>query len=350
MIRPVKIQGRPIGPDNPCYIVAEISANHNQSYEKAERLIELAKKAGADAVKLQTYTPDTMTIDCDNKYFRIKDGPWKGQTLYQLYKKAYTPWEWHAGLKKRADALGITFFSTPFDATSADFLEQLGVPAYKIASFEIVDIPLIRHVAAKGKPIIVSTGMATLDEVAEAVKTIKAAGNDKIILLKCTSGYPALPEEMNLVNIDLLSTRFKVPVGLSDHSMDSRVVIAATAMGICLIEKHLTEKRSDGGPDAGFSLEPHEFKRMVEDVRITGKTMGKKGLRPSRGESQNLLFRRSLFAVANVKKGERFTGANVRSIRPGNGLKPAEMGKIIGRRAAADVGKGTPIAWKHVAQ
>jgi pseudaminic acid synthase len=345
MMKNIKIDNKMIGPDYPCYIIAEMSANHNQDFEKAKNLIEIAKECGSDAVKMQTYTPDTLTIDCNNEFFRIKDGPWKGQTLYELYKKAYMPWDWQADLKKYADEIGITLFSTPFDKTAVDFLEKIGVAAYKIASFEVVDIPLIRYVASKGKPVIVSTGMASNEEIELAVKTIKEQGNNDIILLKCTSAYPAKIEEMNLSNIRLLSETFEVIAGLSDHSMDERVAMAAVSIGAKVIEKHVTISRSDGGPDISFSLEPNEFKKMVENIRVVEKAIGNSGLEPTQGEKENIIFRKSIFVADDIKRGERFTEKNIRCIRPGHGLNPKYYEEILGQKVSKDLKRGSPLTW-----
>ena len=274
MIKEIAINNRRIGPGQPCYIIAEVSANHNQEFSKAKKLVMLAKQAGADAAKLQTYTADTITLNCDNKYFQIKDGPWKGQTLYELYQQAYTPWEWQEQLKKYADEIGITLFSSPFDKTAVDFLEQINVPAYKIASFELLDIPLVKYIASKGKPVIISTGMATLGEIDEAVQAIRNAGGKQISLLKCTSAYPAPPEESNLLTISHMAQAFDVPVGLSDHTLGIAVSVTAVALGASIIEKHFTLSRDIPSPDSTFSLEPNEFKEMVDAIRTAEKAIG----------------------------------------------------------------------------
>jgi N-acetylneuraminate synthase len=327
------------------YIVAEMSANHNQSYDQAVRVLRAAKESGADAIKLQTYTADTLTIPCDNSYFKIGKGTlWEGRTLYDLYNEAYTPWEWHEKLQKEAATLGLDFFSTPFDHTAVDYLEKLNVPAHKIASFEIVDIPLLRYVAQTKKPIIMSTGMSTREEIAEAVDTVRNAGNSQLVLLKCVSAYPAQPEDMNLRTIADLSTTFNVPVGLSDHTMGIVVPVAAVAAGAVMIEKHFTLSRKTPGPDSAFSLEPAEFKAMVESVRMAEKALGGIQYGPSEREQASRVFRRSLFVVNDVKKGEIFSEKNVRSIRPGNGLHPRFFNDIIGRRATQDIQKGTPLS------
>ena len=341
----MRINNRSIGPTYPVYIVAEMSANHNQNFDQAVATIKAAKRAGADAIKLQTYTPDTMTLDCDNKYFRIKGTIWEGQTLYDLYKQAYTPWEWQPKLKKFAEEIKLDFFSTPFDETAVDFLEEMQVPAYKIASFESVDLPLIRKVAKTHKPIILSTGMASLAEIDEAVQTIKEAGGTELILLKCTSAYPAPPGKMNLRTIPHLSNAFGVPTGLSDHSMSLAVPVAAVTLGACVIEKHFTLSRKNPSLDSSFSLEPEEFREMVDAVRTTEKAIGQVFYGLSKPEKESRIFRRSLFAAENIKTGEEITLNNIRSIRPGHGLHTRYLNKIIGRRAKKDIQQGTPISW-----
>lgn len=340
----LEINGRPIGPGNSVYIVAEMSANHGQNFDQAVKILDAAKQAGADAVKLQTYTPDTMTIDCDNKYFHTKGTIWEGKNLYELYGEAYTPWDWQPKLKEIAEGLGLHLFSAPFDSSAVDFLEQMGVPAHKVASFEIVDLPLLRKIAKTGKPIIMSTGMATLAEIDEAVQTVREAGGTQLALLKCTSAYPALPEEMNLHTIPHLAEAFDVPVGLSDHTLGIAVPVAAVALGACIIEKHITLSRADGGPDSAFSLEPHEFKAMVEAVRVAEKALGTVHYGVSDAEAKSRVFRRSLFVVKDVKEGEEFTAENVRSIRPGHGLHTRYLDEVIRRRASRDIPKGTPVS------
>jgi pseudaminic acid synthase len=342
----VEIAKRKIGPGYPTFMIAEMSANHNQNFNEAVEIIQAAKQCGADAVKLQTYTPDTLTLDCHSECFRIEGTPWKGKTLYNLYAEAYTPWEWQPELKKIADEVGIILFSTPFDTTSVDFLEDhVNVPAYKIASFEIVDIPLIEYVARKGKPIIMSTGMTSLEEIKEAVEAARKAGAGDIALLKCTSAYPALPEEMNLRTIPHLAETFQVVAGLSDHTLGIAVPVAAAAIGASVIEKHFTLSRNNGGPDASFSLEPDEFREMVEAIRTVEKAMGEVcyGLTPR--EERNKVFRRSLFVVKDIKAGEILTEEHVRSIRPGCGLHPRFLKDIIGKKAKRDLKKGTPMNW-----
>ena len=344
------INSRQIGKGKPTYIIAEMSANHNQDFNQAVRIIEAAKEAGADAVKLQTYTPDTITLDCDNDYFRIKGTIWEGKNLYELYREADTPWEWQPKLKKIANNMGIDLFSTPFDHTAVDFLEKMDVPVYKVASFELVDISLLRKIAQTGKPIIMSTGMATLAEIDEAVNSIREAGGTELALLKCTSAYPAQPEEVNLRTITHLSETFSVPVGLSDHTLGIAVPIASVAMGACIIEKHFTLSRSIHGPDSAFSLEPHEFKMMVEAVRTAEKALGSVRYGASKHEAGSLAFRRSLFVVRDIKAGEKFSRDNVRSIRPGYGLHTRNFENILGQYATRDIERGTPLAWDLVGE
>lgn len=309
-----------------------------------------AKHAGADAVKLQTYTPDTLTIDCANEHFQIGAGtPWAGRTLYELYQEAYMPWEWQPRLKAVADDLGLPLFSSPFDRTAVDFLDDMGVPAYKIASFEVVDLPLIEYVARKRQPMIISTGMATLGEIDEALSAAHYGGATQIALLKCSSAYPAPPEEMHLRTIPHLASAFGLPVGLSDHSPGITVAVAAVALGACIVEKHLTLSRAAGGPDSAFSLEPHEFRALVEAVRTAEQARGAVCYGPHEHELPSRAFRRSLFVVHDVKAGEPFTGENVRSIRPGNGLPPKVLPAVLGRRASRDLTRGTPLRWDHLA-
>jgi len=329
---------------NKILIIAEISANHNKSFDLAVKTIKAIKKSGADAVKIQTYTPDTMTINCKNKYFQINKGTlWDGQTLYDLYKKAYTPWEWQPKLKKIAEELGLIFFSTPFDKTAVDFLEKMKVPMYKVASFEITDIPLIEYIASKKKPIIISTGIAELKDIEKAIKACKRMGNNDIILLKCTSAYPAPYEEMNLLTIPDMINRFKLPIGLSDHSMGWEVPVAAVSLGAKVIEKHFILDRKLGGPDSAFSMEPDEFAEMVKAVRNVEKALGKVSYKLSPKVKKSRIFARSLFVVEDIKKGEIFTEKNIRSIRPGYGLHPEYYHKILGKKARINIKKGTPL-------
>jgi len=345
----MRIGRRNVGPEYPVYIVAELSANHNRSFEDAVRIVGAAKEAGADAVKLQTYTPDTITISSDREEFRIGGGTiWDGRTLHDLYAEAYTPWDWQPRLKKLADDLGMDLFSSAFDATAVDFLEEMGVPAHKVASFELVDIPLIQKMARTGKPLIMSTGMATVEEIEEAVERARQAGAKEIALLKCTNAYPAAAEEMNLRTIPELSRRFAVPVGLSDHTMGIAVPVAAVALGACIIEKHLTLSRATPGPDSAFSLEPQEFKAMVDAVRTAEKALGSVNFGVSPHEQASRGFRRSLFVVQDMDEGEAFTVANVRSIRPGNGLHPRHFAEVLGKNAAQGIKRGTPLSWEHV--
>ena len=340
---------REIGPARPVYVVAEMSANHNQDFEQAVRILHAASESGADAIKLQTYTPDTLTIDCDREFFRIGGTIWEGRTLYGLYAEAYTPWDWQPKLKTVANDLGLDFFSTPFDATAVDFLETVGVPAYKVASFEIVDLPLIRRIARTGKPMILSTGMATLAEIDEAVRTARGAGATQIALLKCTSAYPAPPEEMNLRTIPHLAEAFGVPVGVSDHTLGIAVPVAAVAVGACIVEKHFTLSRRLHGPDSAFSLEPDDFKAMVVAIREAEKALGGVRYQATENESGSRAFRRSLFVVQDVRAGEPFTDQNVRSIRPGFGLHTRYLPEVLGRRARRDIERGTPLAWDLIA-
>jgi pseudaminic acid synthase len=349
MAAQIRIGQRTIGLGHPVYVIAEVSANHHQKVDEAVKIIHAAKAAGCDAVKLQTYTADTITIACDREPFRVGGGTiWDGRNLHELYSEAYTPWEWQPRLKQVANDLGLDLFSTPFDDTAVDFLEEMGVPAHKVASFELVDIPLIRKMARMGKPLIMSTGMATVEEIEEAMHAARQAGAGQIALLKCTSAYPAAAEEMNLRTIPELSRRFGVPAGLSDHTMGIAVPVAAVALGACIIEKHITLSRSEPGPDSAFSLEPHEFKAMVEAVRVAEKALGEVHFGCSAKEASSRVFRRSLFVVQNVKRGDLFTAENVRSIRPGHGLHTRHLLEVMGRHAACDIERGTPLSWELV--
>ena len=350
IIAPVITLGRrQIGASYPVYIIAELSANHNQDFQQAVKVIHAAKDSGADAIKLQTYTADTITIRSDRDLFRIKGGTlWDGATLHDLYGQAYTPWEWQPKLKQVANDLGMDLFSSAFDATAVDFLQGMDVPAHKVASFELVDLPLIKKMAATGKPLIISTGMATLEEITEAVNAAQGAGASQIALLKCTSAYPASPESMNLRTIPELSRRFGVPVGLSDHTMGVAVPVAAAALGACIIEKHLTLSRELKGPDSAFSLEPHEFQTMVEAVRAGQAALGTIKFGVNADDAKSRIFRRSLFIVKDVKQGERFTEENVRSIRPANGLHTRHLSEVLGKPAAHDIERGTPLSWDLV--
>ena len=343
------IGNRVIGGDAPCWVVAEVSANHNQSFARACDIIRAAKEAGADAVKLQTYTADTLTLESDREWFRIGgDSLWAGKTLYELYGEAYTPWEWHPQLFEVARSAGLECFSTPFDSTAVDLLEQCDVAVYKIASFELVDVPLLKKVASTGKPVIASVGMASLAEIEEAVQTLRRYGAPSVALLKCTSAYPASPSDMNLRTIAHLADAFDVVAGLSDHTMGSHVAVAAVTLGAKIIEKHFTIRRADGGPDSTFSMEPEEFAAMVRDIRQVESALGRVSYTPTVPEAGNRVFRRSLFVVADVDKGEIFTELNVRSIRPGHGLHTRYLDTVLGRRASCRIPRGTPLAWHHV--
>lgn len=344
------IAGRPIGPGNATYIIAEMSANHNQAFDQAVRMLQAAKDAGADAIKLQTYTPDTITLRCDNDHFRVGKGSlWEGRNLYELYGEAFTPWDWQPKLKRIADDLSLALFSTPFDDSAVDFLESMEVPAHKIASFELVDTGLLRKVARTGKPVIMSTGMANLSEIDEAVATLRESGCTQLALLKCTSAYPAPPDEMNLRTIPHLAEAFGVPTGLSDHTLGIAVPVAAVAMGACIIEKHFTLSRATKGPDSAFSLEPQEFRTMVDAVRSAERALGKVSYEVTKCEQLSRAYRRSLFVVKDIKAGEPFTHQNVRSIRPSNGLAPKYLPEIFGRCALCDVSAGTPLSFHHLA-
>ena len=345
----IKIGKRNIGNDNPVFIIAELSANHLQNFDLAVDTIKAIKESGADAVKLQTYTPDTITIDSDNEYFQIKqDTLWDGKTLYELYKEAYTPWEWQPKLKELAEELGLIVFSSPFDRTAVDFLEEMNVPAYKVASFEITDIPLIEYIASKGKPVIISTGISTLSDIEEAVNACKRMGNHQISLLKCTSAYPAPFKEMNLRTIPNLKDTFKAVVGISDHTLGISVPIASVALGAKIIEKHFILDRNMGGPDAAFSLEPEEFRSMVKAVKEVESALGEVSYELTEKIKKSREFSRSLFIVEDVKAGDKLTPENVRSVRPGFWLHPRYLDRILGRKAKKDIKKGTPLDWDLV--
>lgn len=345
----LQIGDKCVGNSNPVFIIAELSANHLQNFDLAVKSIKAMKKAGADAVKLQTYTPDTITIDCDNEYFQIKQGTlWDGKTLYQLYQEAYTPWEWQPGLKKFAEDIGLICFSSPFDKTAVDFLEEMNVSAYKVASFEITDIALIEYIASKGKPIIISTGIATLADIEEAINACKRMGNNQIALLKCTSEYPAPPEDVNLRTIPDMRERFGTVVGLSDHTLGISVPIAAVALGAKIIEKHFILDRKLGGPDSAFSLEPEEFRTMVRSVRESEKALGEVSYELTEKIKKSREFSRSLFVVEDMNPGETFTEINIKSIRPGFGLPPKHLQEILGRKSKKDIRKGTPLNWSLV--
>lgn len=346
----ISIDQRRIGPGQPTYIIAELSANHNHDFSQAVALVKAAAEAGADAVKLQTYTADTLTINCDSSHFQIGEGTlWAGRNLYNLYGEAYTPWDWQPKIKALCEELGMQCFSSPFDATAVDFLETMNVPAYKVASFEIVDTPLLKRIGATGKPVIVSTGMATLAEISDAVETLRRAGTREIALLKCVSAYPAPSDDMNLKTIPHLAEAFSVPAGLSDHTLGITVPVVSVSLGATIIEKHLTLSRDVPGPDSAFSLEPEEFRQMTEAVRIAEKALGDVHYGVSDSEQKSRAFRRSLFVVQDVRKGEPFSDENVRSIRPGYGMPPRHLPDIIGRIAKEDLPRGTPLNWKDVA-
>ena len=344
------IDDRRVGPDEPVYIVAEMSANHGHDFERAVEILHAASEAGADAVKLQTYTPDTMTIDCGNDYFKIGEGTiWQGRNLHDLYREAHTPWEWQPKLKTIANDLGLALFSTAFDASAVDFLEDMGVSVHKIASFENVDLPLIEKAAGTGKPLIISTGMASLEEIDEAVQTARRAGATQVALLKCTSAYPAVPEEMHLRTIADMAERFSVPVGLSDHTLEAVVPDAALALGVCLVEKHFTLSRDLPGPDSAFSLEPAELKAMVQAVRIAEKALGAVQYGGSEREAASRQFRRSLFITQDVSAGDQVTAENVRCIRPGQGLHPRHYNDVLSRRFSRSFSRDTPLEWDMLA-
>jgi N-acetylneuraminate synthase len=346
----ITIAGRAIGPGEPAWVIAEISANHNQSYDEAARLVEVAADAGADAVKLQTYTADTMTLDVRSDVFRVGEGTlWEGRYLHELYREAHTPWEWQPRLREIALGRGIELFSSAFDPTAVDFLEEMHVPAHKLASFEIVDLELVERMAATGKPLIISTGMATEEEIDRAVQTARDAGAADIALLKCTSAYPAPPEEMNLSGIPWLAERYGVPAGLSDHTLGIAVPVAAVTLGATIVEKHFTASRAVPGPDSAFSLEPHEFRQMVDALRVAERAIGTPSCSAGTLESKSLAFRRSLFVVQDLRAGEAFTRENVRSIRPADGLEPRHLPEVLAGTAARDIPRGTPLTWDLIA-
>lgn len=341
----IEIAGRPIGAGHPPYVIAELSGNHNGRLDRAIDLVRAAASAGADAVKIQTYTADTITIDSTEPWFRIGDGTlWSGRNLHDLYEEAATPWEWHAPLRDEAEGLGLAFFSTPFDHTAVDHLEAQGVPAYKVASFEIVDLELVARIGATGKPVIISTGMATAAEIDAAVRTAREAGAGGVALLRCNSSYPAPAEEMDLATIADMRARWDVPVGLSDHTLSSAAAIAAVALGASIVEKHVTWSRAEPGPDSAFSLEPDELAALVADVHAAAAAVGAVRYGPSPSEEPSVAFRRSLFVVADLAPGDELTRDNVRSIRPGNGLPPSALVDVLGRRVRVAVRRGTPLS------
>lgn len=345
----MKIGDNKIGEGNPCYVIAEMSANHNGDFQAAERLVYAAHEAGANAIKLQTYTADTITLASDKEWFQIGGGTlWDGKTLHELYAEAYTPWEWQPKLKELAGTLGMDCFSSPFDFSAVEFLEQMDVPAYKIASFELVDIPLIKRCAQTGKPLIMSTGMASLGEIEEAVRAATSAGAKDLALLVCSSAYPSPPEAIRLDRIPFLKSAFSVETGLSDHTQGVAIPVASIAKGASIIEKHLCLDRADGGPDAAFSLEPAEFKDMVDAVRFAERACGRIGFGGHQAEKSSKTFRRSLFVAEDIKKGEVFSERNLRSVRPAHGLHTRHYDEVIGQRADKDVSFGTPLDWSMV--
>lgn len=345
----ISIAGRRIGPEHEPYVICELSGNHNGSLERALKLLEAAAATGADAIKIQSYTPDTITIDHDGPGFRIEGGLWDGRTLYDLYGEAQTPFEWHEALFRRARELGVTLFSTPFDESAVDLLEGLGAPAYKIASFEAIDLPLIARVARTGKPMIISTGMANLEEIGAAVDTARQNGCGDVVLLHCVSSYPAPDEQSNVRTVPDLAERFGVVSGLSDHTFGSAVAVASIALGGCVVEKHFTLRRADGGPDSAFSLEPDEFSALVEDCKRAWRSLGTVTYDLQGCERGSIVFRRSLYVVHDIRAGEELSAANVRSIRPGHGLPPRHLPDVLGRRAARDLKRGEPLGWDALA-
>lgn len=348
MNKEIQIGRKVVSENSPVYVVAEMSANHNMDFNRAKEIIKAAKESGADAVKIQTYTPDTITIDCKNDMFMTQGKLWKGMTLYELYRKAYTPWEWQSDLKDYANEIGIDLFSSPFDPTAVDFLEKIDAPAYKIASFEINDIPLIRKVAKTGKPVIISTGIAYLEDIELAVRTCKEENNDKIILLKCTSAYPTPYDQMNLRVIPNMAQVFACYTGLSDHSLGTETAIASVTLGAKMIEKHFTLRRSDGGPDSAFSMEADEFAQMVNQIRNVEKALGRVTYELTSGQVESRNGSRSLFVVKDIKAGEQITEENVRSIRPGNGMHTKYYEDILGKTIKCNLAKGTPMDWKYI--
>lgn len=345
----IKIGNRVLNKDSQTYIIAEMSGNHNMDYNRAVKIVEAAKEAGADAIKLQTYTADTITLNSDAPCFQITQGTlWDGTTLHKLYEEAYTPWDWQPKLKELANSLGMDCFSSPFDFTSVDFLEKMDVSAYKIASFEITDVPLIKKVASTGKPVIISTGIATVEDIELAIKTCKDAGNENVILLKCSSAYPAPYESINLNTMVDMADKFGCIMGLSDHTMGSAVSIAAVAMGAKVIEKHLTLARTDGGVDAAFSMEPQEFKEMVEGIRNVEKAKGIVSYDLTDKQKSQRTFSRSLFIAADIKAGEVLTPENLRSVRPANGLHTKYYEELLGRKVVRDCKYGEPMSWDMV--
>lgn len=350
MTSSISINGRLIGTEHPPYIIAELSANHNGSLERALATIEAAYHAGADAIKLQTYRADTMTIDCDDELFQVKGGLWDGYSLYKLYEWAHTPFDWHKALFDKARTLGMTVFSTPFDESAVDLLESLDTPAYKIASFEATDLPLIKRVCETGKPVIISTGMANLEEIEDAVATAKSAGCEQLVLLHCISAYPAPADQANLKTIGDLARRFDVQVGLSDHTLGNAVSIASIGQGAVMIEKHFTLGRQEYGPDSAFSIEPHELTSLCQDSRTAWEALGVASYERKPAEQASLKFRRSLFFVKSIQAGEVITPSHIRRIRPGYGLSPKHLEHVIGKRVRTDIARGTPVQWELIDQ
>lgn len=344
----IKIDGRSIGNNYSPYVIAELSANHNGKLETALRIIEEAKKAGADAVKLQTYKPDTITLNCESEDFKIHGGLWDGRTLYELYEEAHMPWDWHKPLFEHARQLGITIFSSPFDNTAVDLLEELNAPAYKIASFEAVDLPLIKYAASTGKPMIISTGMADAEEIAEAIEAAREGGCNELAILRCVSGYPAPPEDYNLRTIPNMIERFGLVTGLSDHTLDNTTAIASVALGACIIEKHFTLNRNGGGPDDSFSLEPAELVALCQGVKIAWSALGTVDYGCKSSEQGNVKFRRSLYFVKDMKAGDVITENCVRSVRPGFGLHPKYLMKILGSRVITNVVANSPVKFEYI--
>lgn len=344
----IEIAGRKIGADYPPYVICELSGNHNGSLERCLSMVDAAADTGCDAIKIQSYTADTITLDVDRPEFRIRGGLWDGRTLYELYAEAHTPFEWHAAIFERARKRGVTIFSSPFDETAVDLLDALDVPAFKIASFEAVDLPLIRYAASKGKPLIISTGMANLREMQTARDTALAAGAAGVLLLHCVSSYPATFADANVRTVPDMAARFGCPIGLSDHTPGTAASVAAVSLGACVIEKHFTLARADGGPDAAFSLEPAEFKALVDDTKNAWAALGAAHYDVLGAEQGSLLFRRSLYVTADVKAGEPLSRANIRSVRPGNGLPPAELDNVLGKTATRDLARGEPLDWSMV--
>jgi len=349
-MKEIEIAGKKIGENHKPFIIAEMSGNHNQSLDRALKIVEAAAKTGVDALKLQTYTADTMTLNIQEGDFCITDSTslWKGQSLHKLYQKAYTPWEWHEAIFKRCDELGIICLSTPFDETAVDFLESLNAPCYKIASFESNHLPLLRKVAATGKPIIMSTGMASIADLDEAVRTIREVGNNDIVLLKCTSSYPADPKDSNIFTIPHMKELFGCQVGLSDHTLGIGVSVASVALGATVVEKHFTLCRADGGVDSAFSIEPHELKSLVEETERAWQALGKVSYGPTKNEEKSSQFRRSLYIAQDIKAGEILTGKNLRVVRPGYGLHPRYYEMLLGKKVNCDISKGTAVSWENI--